>query len=142
MDWAHIRLTGWRGWQQDRWIYFYHNGGPVVVVDEARGPAGAKGAVIWHLVGGEKTGAYRFRLGGSSGSAEVLLLPLDGDGRAEILERAGGSSGLDVVYTGPSGLRAAMVFLYGEWVGAEVLEDAGRLELRQVDSRTINLSLP
>jgi hypothetical protein len=43
MDRTHIRLTGWRGWRQDRWIYFYHNGGPVVVVDEARGQRGPEG---------------------------------------------------------------------------------------------------
>jgi len=91
-----------------------------VVVDEARGPALAKGAVIWHLVGGEKTGAYRFRLGGSNGSAEVLLLPLDDGGRAEALERAEGLPGLDVAYSGTSGLRAATVFLAGPWVGAKV----------------------
>ena len=89
-------------------------------MDEAQGPAVAKGAVIWHLVGGGETGAYRFRLGGSSGSAEALLLPLDDGGRAEALERAEGLPGLDVVYSGPSGLRAAMVFLAGPWVGAEV----------------------
>jgi len=114
-----------------------------VVVDEARGPAGAGGAVIWHLVGGAETGAYRFRLGESSGSAEVLLLPLDDGGRAEALERAGGSSGLDVVYTGTTGLHAVTVFLYGEWAGAEVaVEDAEMLRLRRGDNRTIELSLP
>jgi len=120
VDWAHIRLTGWRGWQQDRWIYFSHNGGPFVVVDEARGPAGAEGAITWHLVGGEAVEAHRYRLGGSGGSAEVILLPLDDGGRVEALERAGSLSGLDVAYSGISALRAATVFLCGAWVGAEV----------------------
>ncbi len=142
MDRAHIRLTGWRGWQQDRWIYFYHNGGPVVVVDEARGPAGARGAVAWHLVGGEETGAYRFRLGGSSGPTEVLLLPLDKGGRAEARERAGDSSGLDVVYSGISSLRVATMFLYGEWVGAEVKKGISGLELRRTDTPATFLSIP
>jgi len=126
MDLAHIRLTGWRGWQHDRWIYFYHNGGPVVVVDEARGPAGARGALIWHLVGGEEVEAHRYHLGGSGGSAEVILLPLDNDSRVDALERAGSSSGLDMVYSGISHFRAATVFLYGLWVGAEVgMEEEG-----------------
>lgn|GEM_PF-2371732 len=103
-----------------------YNSGPVVVVDEARGPAGAEGAVTWHLVGRAEMGAYRFRLGESSGSAEVLLLPLSEGGRAEALERAGGSSGLDVAYSGISHFRAATVFLYGPWVGAEVgMEEEG-----------------
>jgi hypothetical protein len=87
--------------------------------------------------------AHRYRLGGSGGSAEVILLPLDDGGRAEALERAGSLSGLDVVYTGTTGLRAATVFLYGEWAEGEVVvEDAGRLELRRGDNRTIALSLP
>jgi hypothetical protein len=120
MDRAHIRLTGWRGWQQDRWIYFYHNGGPVVVVDEARGPAGAGGAVTWHLAGGEEVEAHHYRLGGSGGSVEVLLLPLGEGGRTEALERAGSLSGPDVAYSGTSHFRAATVFLCGPWVGAEV----------------------
>ena len=131
MDRVHIRLTGWRGWQQDRWIYFYHNGGPIVVVDEARGPEGAEGTVAWHLVGEEEMGAHRFRLGGSSGSAEVILLSLDEGGRVEALERAGGSSGLDGVYSGISSLRVATVFLYGEWVGAEVGVEEGRARVAQ-----------
>ena len=127
MDWAHIRLTGWRGWQQDRWIYFYHNGGPVVVADEARGPKGDGGAVvIWHLASGEEVEAHRYRLDGDGGSAEVLLLPLDDGGRTEALERAGGSSGLDVAYSGTSALRVATVFLVRPWVGAEVgMEEEG-----------------
>jgi hypothetical protein len=125
MDWAHIRLTGWRGWQHDRWIYFYHNGGPVVVVDEARGPAGAEGVVAWHLVGGAEAGAHRFRLGGSGSSAEVLLLSLDGDGQTEVLGRPAGSFGLKVVHHGTSPVRVAVVFLAGPWVGAEVGIEGG-----------------
>ena len=70
-------------------------------------------------------------MGGSSGSAEVLLLPLDDGGRTAALERAGGSSGLDVVYTGTSPLRAATVFLYGEWVGAEIAVEEGEVRVAQ-----------
>jgi len=95
-------------------------------VDEARGPAGARGALIWHLVGGEEVEAHRYHLGGSGGSAEVILLPLDNDSRVDALERAGSSSGLDMVYSGISHFRAATVFLYGLWVGAEVgMEEEG-----------------
>ncbi len=48
-DCAHIRLVGWRGWQHDRWIYFYHNSGPIIVVDQAQGPAGARAGLVWHF---------------------------------------------------------------------------------------------
>ena len=49
-DWAHIWLVDWRGWQHSRWIYFYYNRGPIVIVDEARGPAGAKAELVWHFL--------------------------------------------------------------------------------------------
>ena len=45
--------TGWRGWQHDRWVYFYHDEGPIVVLDEASGPAAGRGELIWHLPGYE-----------------------------------------------------------------------------------------
>jgi hypothetical protein len=48
------------------------------------------------------------------------LLPPDDGGRAEALERAGSSSGLDMAYYSTSALRAATVFLYRPWLGAEV----------------------
>ena len=92
----------------------------MVVVDEALGPAGAEGAVTWHLAGGEEVETHRYRLAESGGSAEVLLLPLGEGGQAEALERAGSLSGLDVAYYSTSALRVAMAFLYGPWVGAEV----------------------
>jgi hypothetical protein len=111
--WAHIRLTGWRGWQQDRWIYFYH-GGPIVVVDEARGPAGAKAALVWHLVGGEEVAPRRFRLRGGETPTEVLVLPLNDGGLVGVRERVGGVAGLDVVYSEAAGIRVAAVWVYEE----------------------------
>jgi hypothetical protein len=101
------------------------------VVDEARGPAGAEGAITWHLVGGEAVEAHRYRLGGSGGSAEVILLPLDDGGRVEALERAGSLSGLDVAYSGTSHFRAATVFLCGPWLGAEVGIEQGKVRVAQ-----------
>jgi hypothetical protein len=103
MDRAHIRLTGWRGWQQDRWIYFYHNGGPVVVVDEARGPVGAGGAVAWHLPNAEATGNGHFRLG----TREVMIIKEVGSLRVEIL----GNNVTDVVTLGQSELKVVALFL-------------------------------
>jgi hypothetical protein len=133
----------WKQQGSERTHYLYYNSGPVVVVDEARGPAGTGGAITWHLAGGEEVEARRYRLGGSGGSAEVILLPLDDGGRAEALERAGSSSGLDMAYYSTSTLRVATVFLYRPWLRAEVaVKDAKRLELMRVDSRAVNLSLP
>jgi hypothetical protein len=140
MDWAHIRLTGWRGWQHDRWIYFYHNGGPVVVVDEARGPAGARGALIWHLVGGTETGAYRFRVGGTDSSAEVLLLSLNSDPQMEVLGRTVGSSGLNLAHRGKSLLRVATIYVAGPWIGAEVRIEGESVRIER-ESQVILVSM-
>jgi len=100
------------------------------VVDEARGPVGAKGAVAWHLVDGKEAGAYRFRLGRVSGSAEVLLLPLDGYGEMEVLGHTASSFGLNVTYNSIYPLcRVATVFLFGPWVGAEVGIEQGKMRV-------------
>jgi hypothetical protein len=104
MDRAHIRLTGWRGWQQDRWIYFYHNGGPVVVVDEARGPAGAVAAFIWHLNNAKTVGESRFRLG----TREIMIIDETRSLRLEIFDN---NALTDIVALGQSRLKIVAVFL-------------------------------
>ncbi|HWC66184.1 MAG TPA: hypothetical protein VG777_08875, partial [Thermoanaerobaculia bacterium] len=43
-------VTGWDGWAHRRSIRFSGEG-PIVVVDDARGPAGAAAAVAWHVDG-------------------------------------------------------------------------------------------
>jgi len=98
MDRAHIRLAGWRGWRQDRWIYFYHNDGPVVVVDEARGPEGAEGAVAWHLVGGGTIVNRRIRLRNGDRLAEVLLEPVATHDIRVNVQEASSQTGKNVIY--------------------------------------------
>jgi hypothetical protein len=122
-DWAHIRLAGWRGWQHDRWIYFYHNSGPVVVVDEARGPVGAKSALVWHLVGGEEVAPRRFHLRSGDAPVEMVLVPVDGGG---VWERDDEDAGVRIQHFGQSGFRVAAVLLFGEWTEAEITNTAAR----------------
>ena len=98
--------------------------------------------MAWHLVGGEETGAYRFRLDGSNGSAEVLLLPLDDNGQVEVLEHTVGLSGLHLAHRGISPLRAVTVFLAGPWMGAEAKKSISGLELRRTDTPATLLSIP
>lgn len=121
MDWAHIRLTGWRGWQHDRWVYFYH-GGPIVVVDEAKGPARGRAALAWHLSGGRRTEERRIRLRDGAAPAEMLLIPVGSEGRLKIAEEKTGDSGLSVVYYTPADgrLRVVTLFLLEQWVGTDV----------------------
>ncbi len=128
VDWAHVRLSGWRGWQQDRWIYFYHDGGPIVVVDEARGPTDQKAALLWHFSAGVPTEVGRFRLREGDAAVEAVLLPQSIGGTLDA-SPAVGTSGLDVVYYGDTGLQMTTIFLPKGWVGAKVDWNAGSGDL-------------
>jgi len=123
LDWSHTRLNGWRGWQHDRWIYFYHGGGPIIVVDRAEGPAKGRAALVWHLAGKGTIQGQRVRLRDSEHLAEVLfVVPADTDEtHLEVTEEQGCDTSLRVIYCIPSGgrLYMATMFLLGRWVGAE-----------------------
>lgn len=122
LDWSHTRLKGWRAWQHDRWIYFYHGGGPIAVVDRAEGPATGRAALVWHLAGKGTIQGQRVQLRGNENLAEMLFVPVDTDEtHLEVTEEQGLASDLRVVYYTPSGgrLYMATLFLMGRWVGAE-----------------------
>lgn len=57
-------------------IYFYQNGGLIVVVDKAQEPVGAKAGLVWHLTGGEPIAAGHFRLRDGDAPMEMALLLL------------------------------------------------------------------
>ncbi len=109
LDWSHTRITNWRGWQHDRRIYFHHNGGPIVVVDEAKGPPGRRAAIVWHLIGDGVVEGNRIRLRGGEHPVEVQFIPLSPGGQVTIIP--GGDSGRHVVYyaTTEGDLRVMMV---------------------------------
>jgi hypothetical protein len=148
LDWSHTRLQEWRGWQHDRWIYFYHGGGPIVVVDRAEGPTTGQAALMWHLVGKEIMQGQRVRLRGSERLVEMLFVPVDADEtHLEVTEEQGCASGLRVIYYPPSGSRLylATMFLPGRWVGAEAGWERGAegLALRIArDGERITLPMP
>jgi hypothetical protein len=163
LDWTHTRLSGWRGWQHDRWIYFYHDGGPAVVVDEAEGPSADRAALAWHFVSDEKLepgaedtpaalsgetherNVRRIPLRTGEHPAEALVIPLDPGGRLDAARGESGDSGLRVVYY-PSAndrLRVLTVFLMGEWAGAQAALDAEGTALRITQGEAhITLPLP
>lgn len=132
LDWSHTRLMDWRGWQQhDRWVYFYHDGGPIVVVDEAEGPPGGQAALAWHLIGEGAVEGRRIRLRSGDDPAEMLLVPVGPEGQIEVAEDKGSDSGPCVVYYSPADgrLRVVTLFLLGRWVGAEAGLDVEEQEL-------------
>lgn len=141
MDWAHIRLTNWRGWEQDRWVYFYRNGGPIVVVDEARGPVGAEAALVWHPVQGEAVGENRFRLRADGTPAEMVMIPLSNGSHTGIPDHTSSTSEPEVTHYRATKLSIATIFLRGTWVGAEIEKGTARVEIRKADM-VVSLTIP
>ena len=143
LDWSHTRLVDWRGWQHDRWVYFYHAGGPIVVVDEAEGPPGAHAALAWHLTGEGIVGDGRIRLRGGDDPAEVLLMPMGPEGWLEVAEDEDGDSSLRVVYCAPANgrLRLVTLFLLEDWTGAVAEFDVGEQTLWITQGQT-RIALP
>lgn len=130
MDWAHIRLTNWRSWQHDRWIYFYHNDGPVVIVDKAWNLVEARGAIIWHTIGSVEAKMNRFQIGEGSSLVEVVLIPLgDSDGSTSLLP--GNLPTLNVLSYSGSTIHVATVFLHGSWIGAKIDIEGENIRITQ-----------
>jgi hypothetical protein len=143
VDWAHTRLTDWRGWQHDRWVHFHHGSGPLVLIDQASGPPGERAAVAWHLNSAEKVGDWRILLreGDERGAmpAEVLFVPVGARGQLEVTGDPDGGPMSSVLYHGPENgdLRLATVYLLGDWTGAEAgLDEHGQtLWIRREEHR-------
>jgi len=143
MDWSHTRLSNWRGWQHDRWIYFYHDG-PIVVIDSAKGPPGARAALIWHLTaGGEARGERVYLWEEGRQSVEMVFLSLEEPaGRVDLESEDGGSGERVVYYSGCDGvLQLALVILPKGWMGAEVNLIEGRTTLIVEGPRRLVLPL-
>jgi len=131
MDTSTTIIEGWRGWTHRRTIYFYH-GGPIVVVDDGRGPDASPAALIWHLPEGAEVQGTRIRLRPGENPAEMMLIPLAGN--IQPIEDG-------VQFEAAGHVALVTVFLTREWVGAEVNLIPGSLEIIQGE-RQITLLLP
>lgn len=131
LDWSHTRLMDWGGWQHDRWVYFYHDNGPIVIVDEAKGPPASQAAVAWQLIGTGVVEGQRIQLRDGDDPAEILLIPIDSEGQLEITEGETGNPSIHIVYTPIDGkMRLVTLFLPKQWVEAEVKLDIEEQTLR------------
>jgi hypothetical protein len=131
VDTSTILLSGWRGWTQQRTIYFYHNG-PIVVMDDAQGPETLPAALIWHFPEGAVIEGDRVVLRGGNSRAEMVLVPIAGN----LSPTEGG-----VQFQSAGRLVLVTVFLTRDWAGAVVKLDAGRLLIAQGE-RQITIPLP
>lgn len=125
LDWTHARITDWQGWRHDRYIYFYHNHGPIIVVDRAVGPAGSHSALVWHFYSEteplpQKT--QRVLVGDATQTMEFMLIPVDGQATNGLTFASEGKRRIKVTHrSATSGnLQAVSIFLRDEWMGAEV----------------------
>jgi len=112
-----VTRMSWHGWQQSRTVYFYHSGGPTIVLDDAQGPLDQQAAIAWHL---SATSSLQDQRMGLSKDAQIVFVPIgNGEIRAASLAE---SKLLDVLYypsvKGQLGL--VTVFLQGEWRGADI----------------------
>jgi hypothetical protein len=121
-DFSSTVIEGWHGWTHQRDIYFYHQG-PVVILDDARGPANADSALAWHFY--SQSGQFqnqRLQLRTGPHAYEVLFLPY-GDGEVS-MEKTSGEPGafpnLSLYYHSFEKGRLSLitVFLPENWVGA------------------------
>jgi hypothetical protein len=142
VDWSHTRMADWYGWQHDRWIYSYHNGGPIIVIDEASGPPGGQAALVWHLIGEGAVEGQRIRLRSDEGR-EVLFVSGDPTGQLELAKIEQGDFSYRVTFSASSGtMRAATLFLLGDWEGADAVLDAEAQVLRiEQEGSSITLEL-
>jgi hypothetical protein len=120
LDSSRTTIEDWHGWNHRRSVYFYHQG-PAVIVDSARGPAGSKASLFWHVTGssaGLQNG--RISLRSDPAPAELLLLPVSpgelhagtGEGSVETLNA--------VQFRASAGrLDLVSIFLTREWAGAQ-----------------------
>ena len=127
MDWSHTRIADWQGWQHDRYIYFYHDRGPIIIADRANGPRGDRSALTWHLRSEEKLlpgETRRLRLRTSGEPMEVVFVPIVADDRSagRLDFESEGDRQLRAVYASPTPghLQAVTLFLAGAWVEADV----------------------
>lgn len=127
LDWSHSRIINWQGWQHDRYVYFYHNDGPIIVVDRARGPSNSHSALVWHLYSEAKApleGIERLLVGVSGATMELLIVPILADDQSvqSLTVIPEGEHRIGVIYRPheAGNLRVASIFLGDEWMGAEV----------------------
>ncbi|NNJ09831.1 hypothetical protein EKD04_005785 [Chloroflexales bacterium ZM16-3] len=118
-------LSGWRGWSQRRTIRFYH-GGPLVVYDQADGPAGVPAAIAWSLPGAAPLAGKRIALRDGPDPAEMVFV-----GAGALQDEAQESGGRRVLALPAQAghLTLVSVLLTSGWAGADVQLDSADANL-------------
>jgi hypothetical protein len=126
-------LSGWRGWSQRRTIWMYH-GGPLVVYDQADGPAGQPAAISWSLPGAAPLQGRRIALRGGSAPAELVFV---GAGALQDTAQGDGARRVLALPAQPGHLALVSVLLTQGWVGADVQLDTAQIVITQGARRIV-----
>lgn len=146
MDMSSTVIENWRGWYHRRTIYFYHNG-PIIIIDEAEGPASQQSAIFWHVTGNGSLQEQRITVGEGKSLAEMFLIPI-GSGRLSTQIETGleNEPKLQVQYqsTIPGRLQLVTIMLTNEWLGADayISYDTGETVLHISSKEGARLDLP
>lgn len=131
-------LRGWNGWSQRRSLWLYH-GGPLVVYDQAEGPAGTPAAISWSLPAATVVAPDRMRLDGGGSPAELVIL---GAGAITATPQPGGALRVIAAPASPGRIGQVGVLLDGAWTGAEArLADDGSEVLISKGERQLAIPL-
>lgn len=118
-------LHDWNGWTQRRALWLYH-GGPLIVYDQAEGPAGTPAAISWNLPAATLAAPGRVSLAGGASPAELVVL---GAGATTATPQPGGALRLIAAPAAPGRIAQVSVLLTGPWEGAEVTLGAAGTEV-------------
>ena len=123
MDVSNTVLEDWRGWRQERTIYFRHHG-PVVIYDKINGPTIHQAGISWNLAGKlVESAAGPYRLSRRDNPVEWLLIQPDADLATSDLQLDWDeTNGVTKIIYQPGekgGFSLLTVLLTAEWASAE-----------------------
>ena len=114
-------LEEWRGWTQERTIFFQHHG-PLVIQDKVEGH-GKQSAIVWNFPGEiSQVEPARFTIRQQEPAAELLMVRTDKPLSVDSLKQEGdvlsGGSRLLFVPGKREGFNLLTILLSSDWVGA------------------------
>ena len=144
LDTCTTSLKDWHGWHHRRKVLFYREG-PVVIVDQARGPADQEGALRWHIL--KDYGVQRRLLAAREDTyPRRVLWVVEPDEKAVRPPKAPGPRDLEVVSekTGGGKLEMITLFLGRGWEKARVttISEDDKTFLLRIEKEGKTLTVP
>jgi hypothetical protein len=122
MDSSTTMIEDWNGWNHKRSILFHHEG-PIVVIDDARGPTGHTAGVSWNLISDQILDIHRIQLRIGDNPAQVVFVPVSSGAfeTVEITSTQKDDPNVHVQFLSDEGnVSLISVFLTEDWVGGQL----------------------